>query len=207
MAEQSRTNRWLAAVAGALAAVALAAGEPYPAERAPAIARDVSFVTAVDVARWIRNGQPGVRIVDVRDDSLFAAYHIPGAERFALDELPGRAWGRDENVVVYAEDDRKATRAAMELRSRGVTHAHVLRGGLLSWVDEIVEPRLAPLPVSATPDDQAARREQLELSRYFGGTPVVSPSGGKGTAGSGERVRTGAASEAAAVARTIRRGC
>jgi rhodanese-related sulfurtransferase len=201
MAEQSRTHRWLAVLAAALGALALAAGEPYPARRGPATPRDASVVTALDVARWIRAGQPGLRLVDVRDDSLFNAYHIPGAERIALDEVSRHAWARDENVVVYAEDDGKAARAATTLQSHGVAHAHVLRGGLLSWVDAIVEPRLAPLPASATPTEQAARREQLELSRYFGGTPVVSP-----PAIPAAPVPL-LKSEAAAVARVLRRGC
>jgi rhodanese-related sulfurtransferase len=203
MAERSRANRWLAAVAAALGALALAAGEPYPAGRAPVPARDVSFVTAVDVARWIRNGQPAMRLLDLRDDSLFAAYHIPGAQRIALDELSRPPWGRDANVVVYAEDDAKAARAAATLRRRGA-RTHVLGGGVRSWVDEIVEPHLAPLPASAAPGARAARREHLELSRYFGGTPVVSPTADPipppPAAGR-------SASEAAAVARIIRRGC
>jgi rhodanese-related sulfurtransferase len=202
MAEQSRTHRWLAVVAGALGALALAAGDPYPAGRGPASPRDVSVVTALEVARWIRIGQPGLRLVDARDDSLFTAYHIPGAERMGLDELSRHAWARDENVVVYAEDDERATRAATTLRSCGFAPTHVLRGGLLSWVDAIVEPRLAPLAASATPAEQAARREQLELSRYFGGTPVVSPPAIPAAAPVPSR-----RSEAAAVARTIRRGC
>jgi rhodanese-related sulfurtransferase len=202
MAEQSRTHRWLAVLAAALGTLALAAGEPYPAGRGPATPPDVGVVTALDVARGIRTGQPGLRLVDLRDDSLFNAYHIPGAERIALDELSRHAWARDENVVVYAEDNERTTRAATTLRSRGVAHINVLRGGLLSWVDAIVEPRLAPLAASATPAEQEARREQLELSRYFGGTPVVSPAAIPAAAPVPART-----SEAAAVARIIRRGC
>lgn len=202
MAEPSRTHRWLAALAAALGLLALVAGEPYPAGRGRATARDVSFVTALDAARWIRNGRPGLRLVDVRDDSLFAAYHIPGAERIAIDELSRQAWKHDESVVMYGEDDGKALRAATTVRSSAVVRRYVLRGGLLAWVDEIVEPRLAPLAANATPAEQAARREQLELSRYFGGTPVVSPGATAATTPAPDRQ-----SEAAAVARIIRRGC
>jgi rhodanese-related sulfurtransferase len=202
MTEQSRTNRWLAVMAGALGALALAAGEPYPAGRGPAASHDVRFATAVDVARWIRNREPALRIVDVRDDSLFDAYHVPGAERLPLDELSSETWQQGENIVLYAEDDGEAIRAAAILRRRGIPHAKVLRGGLLSWVDEIAQPHLAPLPDAATPADQAARREQLELSRYFGGTPVVSPVALPATAPA-----PSSRSDAGAVARIIRRGC
>ncbi|MDQ3996333.1 MAG: rhodanese-like domain-containing protein [Gemmatimonadota bacterium] len=200
MAERSGTHRRLALLAGTLGALALAAGEPYPTGRGPTVASGVSFVTAVDVARWIRDGRRGLRIVDVRDDSLVDANHIPGAERIALGELGRHAWARDASLVVYAGDDAAATRAAAVLRRRGVMHPSVLRGGLLAWVDEIVAPRLTALPPTATAAEQTARREQLELGRYFGGTPVVSPA-------AIPLPTRFPPSEAAAVARIIRRGC
>jgi rhodanese-related sulfurtransferase len=200
MAEHSRTHRWLAVLAGALGVLAVAAGEPYPAERGPTAPHNLSFVSALDVARWIRTGQQELRLVDVRDVSLFDAYHIPGAELIALDELSRQVWPREANVVLYASDDAQAARAATILWTRGVAHAQVLRGGLHSWLDAIVEPRLTPLAVTATPEERAARREQVELSRYFGGMPVVSPS-------AAPRVTRRPPSEAAAVARIIRRGC
>jgi rhodanese-related sulfurtransferase len=200
MAERSGTHRRLALLAGTLGALALVAGEPYPTGRGPTVAGDVSFVTAVDLARWIRDGRPDLRLVDVRDDSLFDAYHLPGAERMGLGELGRHAVARDANVVVYAGDDAAATRAAAVLRRRGVMRTSVLRGGLRAWVDEIVAPRLTALPPTATAAEQTARRQQLELSRYFGGTPFVSPAAVPLPTRSPR-------SEAAAVARIIRRGC
>jgi len=191
-------HRWLAVTAATLGVLALAAGEPYPSGN-PSPSRDVTFVTAVDVARSIREGRADLSVVDVRADSSFDAYHIPGAEQIALDELAARDWPPTQRVIVYATDDAEATRAAVTLKRRGVANAQVLRGGLLSWVSEIAEPRLAPLPASASPAERAARREQLDLSRYFGGTPFVSPSVAP--------PRVPQQSEAGAVARILRRGC
>ena len=81
MADDAGLDRWLAAVAALLGILALGAGDPYPSGRGPAGARTESFVSAIDVARLIRDGGPGIRIADLRADSLFAAYHVPGAER------------------------------------------------------------------------------------------------------------------------------
>ena len=202
MAEGARTHRLLAVLAGALGTFALAAGEPYPGGRAPAArASDIPFVMAVDVARSIRSGRSGLRVLDLRPESLFDEYHIPGAQRVSVDELRRRAWRRDEEVVLYAGDDAEAARAAVILSRQGVARPRVLRGGVLAWVEEIAEPRLVPLSATATPQQQAARREQLELSRYFGGVPVVSPAATPARAAPSRR------SEAAAVARTLRRGC
>ena len=198
MTDDARLHRWLAAVAALLGLLALGAGDPYPAGRGLADAREESFVTAIDVARLIRDGGPSIRIADLRPDSLFAAYHVPGAERIGRGELARSAWSPDDRVVLYAEDDATAIDAAALLEQRGVQYVRVLRGGLLSWVDQIVEPRLSALAPTATSAEQAARREQLELSRYFGGTPYVAP---------GAAPQPNRASEAAAVARILRRGC
>lgn len=197
MADHSAAHRWLAGTAAVLALLALPAGDPYPAERDPA-RRDAAFVTPIDAARLIREGRPDVRIIDLRPDSLFAAYHVPGAEQMDDSVFQRHSWLPEDNVILYAEDDARAIRAAAALRRRGVKRVAVLRGGLLAWVDQIVQPRLDPLRATATVEEHAVRREHLELSRYFGGTPYVSPGIGR---------RTDGASEAAAVARIMRRGC
>jgi uncharacterized protein len=203
MAKHFRTHRRLAVLAGALGTLALAAGDPYPVRRDAA--DDAGYVTAIEVARWLRDPKPGLRLLDVRAHREFTAYHIPGAEHVPLAELSRRVWLRDSVVVVYAEDDASAGKAARLLRARGADNVHVLRGGLLAWFDQIVEPRLAPLAPAATLAEQTARREQLDLSRYFGGTPIVSPSAAPTR--SPPPTSHLPQSEAAAVARVIRRGC
>lgn len=195
MAEPTRTHRVLAALAGSLGALALAAGEPYPSRSDPR-----HYVNAVEVARWIREPKPGLRVIDLRSDDDFAAYHIPGAEHVTVRELPHREWPHDLTVVLYAAEEVKASDAARALRAHGVDTVHVLAGGLAAWISEIIEPRLAPLPATATPAERAARREHLELSRYFGGMPFVSPHIVPLPA---RRTQ----SDAPAVARTLRRGC
>lgn len=197
MADNARTHRWLAAVAAVLGTLALGAGDPYLAGGSDPAAPDVRFETAIGVARMIRDGRPGVRVIDLRADSLFDAYHVPGAERAGPAELASSIWSPDETILLYAEDEETAIAAARGLERRGLQQVGVLRGGLLSWIDQIVQPRLTALPPTATPAEQAARREQLELSRYFGGTPYVSP----------EVIQPSRASEAAAVGRILRRGC
>jgi rhodanese-related sulfurtransferase len=188
-------HRVLAALAGSLGALALAAGEPYPSRAGP-----THLVTAIDLARWIRQPKPGLRVIDLRSVGEFTAYHVPGAEHVDLGDLADRDWSAGLTTVVYAAADERAVEAVRALRSRGVDTVHVLGGGLAAWIAQIIEPRLGPLPPSATPPERAARREHLELSRYFGGTPFVSPDAVPVPAG---RRR----SEADVVARTIRRGC
>jgi rhodanese-related sulfurtransferase len=205
MADHSRAHRWLTAVAAVLGALALAAGEPSTAHRNAV--DDVTSVTAIDVARWLRDPRPALRVLDVRSRSDFDAYHVPGAEHAPLAQLSHREWTRESIVVLYAEDDARAARAGRLLRARGADTVHVLRGGLRGWIEQIAEPRLAALPSSATPAEQRERRTQLDLSRYFGGTPLVVPSATLHSARRPPLAAPGRQAEAAAVARIIRRGC
>lgn len=197
MSDHRRTHRVLASAAAVLALLALGAGDPYPGGSKQPLAGDSLFVTAVEVARLVRHGHAAVRIVDLRGGSLFEAYHVPGAERFERAHLASERWSPDDTIILYAEEDARAVEAARTVGARGAKRVRVLRGGLVAWVDQVVQPRLATLPSTATPQEQAARHEQLELSRYFGGTPYVSP----------DVSQPDRASEAAAVARILRRGC
>jgi rhodanese-related sulfurtransferase len=206
MPDRRRIHQLLAATAAALGALAVAAGDPYLAGSDHAAARDVRYVTAIDLARWIRDRKPGLRVVDIRADSQFATYHLPSAEHVALDDLRRREWIRSETVVLYAESDARAASAARTLRALGVSDARVLRGGLLAWIEQIAEPRLPALRETATAEERAARREQLELSRYFGATPVVLPAGSMSAPASAAPLPS-RRSEAVAVGRILRRGC
>ena len=87
-------HRVLFAAAAILAAMAAVAGTSMPATRgvidAAALARDIEHesdhVTGIELAEWIRSRKPGLRVIDVRPDSEYTAYHVPGAERRSLGE-------------------------------------------------------------------------------------------------------------------------
>jgi rhodanese-related sulfurtransferase len=171
----------LALVLGVLAAVS-DAGKPD--------AQSPSEVAALDLARWIRYEKPGLRVIDVRDAAAFEAFAIPGAEQRTVDELAREPWAPEATVVIYADDEASAARARAVLRSRGVTSALVLRGGVSAWARTISAP---VLPARPSPEEAVASRELAEMSRWFGGVPRV-----------GE---PGADSARASIARIGRRGC
>src|SRR6476659_3303544 len=54
---------------------------------AATVASENDHVTAVELAGWIKERQPNLRVIDVRDQSEFDAYHIPTAERLDLTHL------------------------------------------------------------------------------------------------------------------------
>ena len=120
---------------------------------AGAIEREADHVTALELAAWIRARKPGLRVVDVRPDSEYASYHVPTAERMTLPEVARAPFAAGETVVLYSEGGAHAAQAWVLLRDAGVRDAYFLRGGILEWLDDVMN------PVQST-----------ELTRYFGGT-------------------------------------
>jgi rhodanese-related sulfurtransferase len=157
MSGERTVVRALGGAAGALALLAAAVG-------APTHARVVTEgVGARQLAAWIRDDHPGLRVLDLRGDSAFADGHVPSAEPAALDRLDGVRLDPRETVVLYAADPALDSLAARRLSARGEGHVLVLRGGARAWRDEVLAPVVS--------GDSAA--SVAALSRYFGGRPRI----------------------------------
>jgi rhodanese-related sulfurtransferase/uncharacterized membrane protein YedE/YeeE len=136
------------------------------------IAREIvaerDHVEAVQLAEWIRDDRPGLRVIDVRDDLAPDDYVIPGAEQVPLAMLHRVAIDRGDQVVLYSDGGAHAAQAWVLLRTQGHRNISVLHDGLAAWEDEI----LAPLPpVPGDPADAARWEKARELSAWFGGMP------------------------------------
>ena len=190
------TRRVLGTSAGVLGALAAIAGRPSPNRPASidvaALAREIDahtdHVTAVELAEWIHDRKLGLRVLDVRSDSEYAAYHIPSAEHAPLSSLAAMRPRAGETLVLYSEGGAHAGQAWVLLRALGFRDVKFLAGGLLDWLDDVMHPALG---TGGGPDAQRV----AALSRYFGGTPHA-----------GDAVPNGE-SAAATVARMRRRGC
>ena len=123
-------RRPMAVVALILGSLAVFAGSPYSKPK------DVS---ATELATWVKDRKPGLRVVDLRPKAEFVDYHIPGAEHATVEGLTVH----DGETVVLVADARNAERAASVLGSR----AYVLRGGFDAWREEIANPK-KPTPIS-----------------------------------------------------------
>lgn len=120
---------------------------------ADAIEREADHVTALELAEWIRARRPGLRVVDIRPDSEYQAYHVPMAERMTLAQVAAAPFASGESVVLYSEGGAHAAQAWVLLRQAGVREVWFLRGGILEWIDDVMNPE-----------------RSTELTRYFGGT-------------------------------------
>jgi rhodanese-related sulfurtransferase len=196
------TNRALAATALVLGALAAAAGAPRPStpgqidvdELASMVVHEQDHVDAIDLAEWIRDQKPGLRVVDVRTESEFVEYHVPAAENIPIEALSRAHFAPNDTIVMYSQGGAHAAQAWVLLRALGYKQVFFLSGGLDEWAIDVMSP---VLPDDATAAEQQAFARISEISRYFGGIPHTGP-----------RPAPGAASPAASVLTKLkRRGC
>lgn len=157
----------------ALGVAAPFVGSPHRPSRGAldldAVARAINdgsdHVGARQLALWIRDRRPGLRVIDVRPSAAFADYAIPTAENVPVERLAHLSVAPGEHLVLYSEEGAHAGQAWVMLRALGVDDAVFIPGGLADWRDEVMHPVLT--------DDMPApaRAEAAALSRYFGGTP------------------------------------
>lgn len=185
----------------ALGATAAFAGSPYRrsngrldiAQTLQVIEDGGDHVSALQLAGWIRDQRPGLRVIDVRSADAFAAFAIPTAENIALPALVHADFAPTGLIVLYSEEGAHAGQAWVLLRALGVTNAFFIAGGLADWRDEVLSPVLAE---DASPEARAAFTETAALSRYFGGSPRT---------GTAPERRNGSPEQSIAAIR--RRGC
>jgi rhodanese-related sulfurtransferase len=84
-----------------------------------------------------------VQIVDVRDATDFGTGSLLNARNVPLTEVAQRAseLRKDRPVLVVCEAGRRASLAAVKLRSAGISEVYILAGGLVAW-------RAAGLPLA-----------------------------------------------------------
>jgi rhodanese-related sulfurtransferase len=199
-------RRALAAIALVLGALAAIVRTPQPpgssvdiAGLARAVEREDDHVTAIELATWIKDRKPGLRVIDVRSEAEFNTFHVPTAERIALDALVSTPFTDQETVVLYSDGGAHAAQGWVFLRARGHRQAYFLRGGLADWLDDVMNPTLPP---DAAPEARAAFERVAPISRYFGGRPHRETDDERAA-----RINSSRPTVAESVARMRRRGC
>lgn len=162
----------VAVVGGALAVVAGSPTRPTRGnvdvtELARIVEHEEDHVTAVELAKWIRDDKAGLRVLDIRSDSDYGEFHIPRATRVPLADIARMPIDSAETYVLYSEGGTHAAQGWFLLRARGVEHVYFLRGGLYEWLEQVMNPRVP----STMP--QAERDSIRALTLWFGGKMQV----------------------------------
>jgi len=137
----------LAVVAVVLGALALFSSSPHR----------VTEVTPVELAEWIRDRKPELRVIDTRPEAEFDEYHLPRAEHVA--SLASTSFKPSETIVLVSGDAKGFDRDVC-----------ILRGGVRGWLDEVMNPTITE---NASPAARAAYQRASVVSRYFGGVPRI----------------------------------
>lgn len=137
-------RRILGTVAAILGVLALFAGKPP----------SIQSVSPIELAEWIRDRKPHLRIVDTRTEAEFDEYHLPRAERFT-------------SSTTFAPDDTIVLVAGGSVHARNV---YGLRGGIQAWIDEVMNPTIT---AGAPPSAHIGFQRASIVSRYFGGVPRI----------------------------------
>jgi rhodanese-related sulfurtransferase len=95
-------------------------------------------LTIADVGGKLARGER-FRLLDVREESEFAAGHLPGAEHLGKGiierDIEARVPELDAEVVVYCGGGYRSALAADSLRRMGYTNVWSMFGGFRGWVE------------------------------------------------------------------------
>jgi len=166
-----RSGLGLAALGlGLLAALA---GQPTPpggnaVALAAAVGRGEGRLGIVELARWLRERRPGLRVVDLRADSAYLDFHLPRAERMTVIELVGLPPDASTTIVLYGDPGPEPAEAWVLLHARGIRSVYYVPDGVAAWMAGVQHP---VLPTDATDAERALWPEVRALSQYFGGMP------------------------------------
>jgi rhodanese-related sulfurtransferase len=133
------TRRVLAALALLLGLAAAFAGAPRSVDvdaLAKQVAREEDHVTALELAQWIKDRKPGLRVINVGPGSA----RLPLAEDVALESITRTPFGRDETIVLVSDGGAHAAQAWVFLRALGHRNVFFLRGGVAEWNAEVLNP-------------------------------------------------------------------
>jgi len=169
-------NKKLGLLLGILGLGALVLGNPYRGasvtidtkELGRIVETETDHVSVEELANWIIQERIDFRLVDLRSDSEFTAYHIPGAEQVALSTLSEHGLQRNEKIILYSEGGIHSAQAWLLMKAQDYKAVYMLRGGLDEWREKVLFPRPAANP---TAEQTAAFEKMKEVSKFFGGTP------------------------------------
>src|SRR5207248_5516332 len=106
-----------------------------PVEGTPLPDFEPAARSATDVARDLEKGAAGPFLLDIRDASEFAAFHVRGADNVALDDIASHVnrLPKGRTIVVMDHSGHQTLVAARLLHHLGFDKVELLEGGILGW--------------------------------------------------------------------------
>jgi len=101
------------------------------------------MISAEELSFKILETDENIKIIDVRPDSVFAKLSIPGASNIPADKLFDRAWedylGNIKPLKIFvAQNEHQSIEAALIAKKLGYKNIAVLKGGMNSFITNIL---------------------------------------------------------------------
>jgi rhodanese-related sulfurtransferase len=150
-------------------------------ELARLVESETDHVTPEELADWLIAGRQDFRLIDLRPEGDYAAYHVPGAERIPITALPDAGLPRNEKIVLYSEEGIHSAQAWFLLKARKYPAAYLLLGGIHQWQERVLFP---VEPAAGAPEAERAEfARAAERARFFGGSPRAASAAAPGAPG------------------------
>ncbi len=136
------------------------------------------FMSTDEIAQRLINRDPSILLIDVRMADYYFEYSLPGAENIPLEDILHPDWKEildqsDRDVVFYSNADVYAEQAWMLARRLGYKNLFVMKGGLNSWFETIIQPTAPKETASSSEIDLYQFRKGASI--YFcGGQTITS---------------------------------
>jgi len=136
-----------------------------------------NLMTTDAVADMLVQKDPMLQLIDVRPQSEYEQFHLPGAVSVPFDNILSDEYSAifDQDVklnVLYANGTTAASEAWMLLRQQGYRSLYILQGGMNYWAETIMNPSQPP---STAPDDELAKYDFRKAAGGVlgGGAPMT----------------------------------
>ena len=169
-------NKKLALAAIILGVLAIFLGNPYRGNFLNLDAKEVSLIIEKEnnkilpdeLADWIIKKRADYKLIDLREKKDFDEYAISGAECIPPTELVKTELSKTEKIILYSDDESKASELWLLLRGKGYKNVYILKGGIKNWKDVVLFPKI---PVNPTAEQLQDFEKKKEVAKFFGGVP------------------------------------
>jgi len=139
----------------------------------------MQYFSPDEVAHMLVSKDPSLVLIDVRAETEYEKFHLPGAINIPLSSLLDDQWKDYINQdlrynVFYSNGTVNANQAWMLTRQLGYQNNYVLQGGLNYWVETVINPEK---PAATSPNEEIAKYDfRKGAGQALGGGAVMESS-------------------------------
>ncbi|MDO9255067.1 MAG: rhodanese-like domain-containing protein [Bacteroidales bacterium] len=134
------------------------------------------FLSTDDITDRLVKKDPALMVIDVRSESQFKAFSIPGAINIPADSLLSASAQeilnqKEMDKVFYSNADVTSDQAWIICKRMGMQRIYVMQGGVNKWFNTIVK---AEKPAEAAPIEAMELYQfRIAACQYFFGSPLM----------------------------------